>query len=151
MSTSLLRSIRCSAALSRRANLRTGRSAFLSTQSGDDTKRPTALAKLHLEDGTTLTGRSFGCHEAVEGEVSSIGLNILGSLGRKNMSIGGLVGVVPDLTYLASLVSPCLRFSFLTGRFCHWYGWLPRISDRSFLSRSNSDPDFTHDRKLWCS
>jgi hypothetical protein len=39
------------------------------TQSGDDAAPPTALAKLHLEDGTTLTGRSFGCHEAVEGEV----------------------------------------------------------------------------------
>jgi hypothetical protein len=24
---------------------------------------------LHLEDGTTLIGRSFGSHEAVEGEV----------------------------------------------------------------------------------
>lgn len=50
--------------------LRTGRAAF-ATQSGDDANRPTALAKLHLEDGTTLTGRSFGCHEAVEGEVRS--------------------------------------------------------------------------------
>jgi hypothetical protein len=48
---------------------RTGRAAF-STHSGDDAKKPTALAKLHLEDGTTLTGRSFGSHEAVEGEVS---------------------------------------------------------------------------------
>jgi carbamoyl-phosphate synthase (ammonia) len=27
------------------------------------------MAKLHLEDGTTLTARSFGSHEAVEGEV----------------------------------------------------------------------------------
>ena len=32
---------------------------------------PTALATLHLEDGTSLTGKSFGSHEAVEGEVSS--------------------------------------------------------------------------------
>jgi hypothetical protein len=39
------------------------------TQSGDDAKKPTALARLHLEDGTTMTGRSFGCHESVEGEV----------------------------------------------------------------------------------
>lgn len=45
------------------------RAALFSTQSGDDAKRPTALAKLHLEDGTTLTGTSFGCHESVEGEV----------------------------------------------------------------------------------
>jgi len=43
-----------------------------STQSGDDAKKPTALAKIHLEDGTTLTGRSFGCHTSVEGEVSAI-------------------------------------------------------------------------------
>lgn len=48
-----------------------GRSVLRSfaTQSGDDAKKPTALAKIYLEDGTTLTGRSFGCHEAVEGEV----------------------------------------------------------------------------------
>ena len=44
------------------------RAAF-STQSPDDTQKPTAVAKLHLEDGTTLTGISFGCHKAVEGEV----------------------------------------------------------------------------------
>ena len=44
------------------------RSAF-STQSGDDTRKPHALAKLHLEDGTTLTATSFGCHKSVEGEV----------------------------------------------------------------------------------
>mmetsp|Transcript_54412 Transcript_54412/g.80747 ORF Transcript_54412/g.80747 Transcript_54412/m.80747 type:complete len:957 (-) Transcript_54412:1907-4777(-) len=43
--------------------------AAFSTQSGDDAVRPTALAKLHLEDGTTITGTSFGCHESVEGEV----------------------------------------------------------------------------------
>jgi hypothetical protein len=43
--------------------------ACFATQSGDDAKRPTALAKIFLEDGTELTGRSFGSHEAVEGEV----------------------------------------------------------------------------------
>jgi len=48
----------------RRAATRT-----MGTQSGDDAKKPTALAKLHLEDGTTLIGRSFGSHESVEGEV----------------------------------------------------------------------------------
>ena len=42
---------------------------MMSTQSGDDAKAPTALAKLHLEDGSTLVGRSFGCHESVSGEV----------------------------------------------------------------------------------
>lgn len=44
-------------------------SRTFATQSGDDTVRPSALAKIHLEDGTTLTGRSFGCHTSVEGEV----------------------------------------------------------------------------------
>lgn len=42
----------------------------LATQSGDDTKKPSALAKIHLEDGTTLIGTSFGSHEGAEGEVS---------------------------------------------------------------------------------
>jgi hypothetical protein len=41
----------------------------MATQSGDDTKKPVALAKLHLEDGTTLVGKSFGSHSSVEGEV----------------------------------------------------------------------------------
>jgi carbamoyl-phosphate synthase (ammonia) len=41
----------------------------MATQSGDDAAPPTALAKLHLEDGTTLTGRSFGSHESIDGEV----------------------------------------------------------------------------------
>jgi hypothetical protein len=53
---------------------------LLATQSGDDARRPTALAKLFLEDGTELTGRSFGCHESVEGEVRApcamLGLNV---------------------------------------------------------------------------
>ena len=44
-------------------------SRTMATQSGDDAKKPTALAKLHLEDGTTLIGKSFGCHKSVEGEV----------------------------------------------------------------------------------
>jgi len=53
-------------------NTTNNKSAFrrlLATQSGDDTVKPTALAKVHLEDGTTLTGRSFGSHESVDGEV----------------------------------------------------------------------------------
>jgi hypothetical protein len=45
------------------------RACYFATQSGDDATRPTALAKIFLEDGTELTGRSFGSHEAVEGEV----------------------------------------------------------------------------------
>jgi hypothetical protein len=43
--------------------------ATFATQSGNDASRPTALAKLYLEDGTTMTGLSFGSHESVEGEV----------------------------------------------------------------------------------
>jgi hypothetical protein len=42
------------------------------TQSGDDTQKPTALAKVYLEDGTVLTGISFGSHKSVEGEVREI-------------------------------------------------------------------------------
>ena len=47
---------------------RTSTKAF-ATQSGDDAAKPTALARLHLEDGTSITGTSFGCHKSVEGEV----------------------------------------------------------------------------------
>ena len=44
---------------------------LMSTQSGDDTKAPSALATLYLEDGSKFVGRSFGSHEAaVDGEVS---------------------------------------------------------------------------------
>ena len=49
-----------------------GSSRLLATQSSGDTEAPTALATLHLEDGTKLTGQSFGCHESIEGEVSNI-------------------------------------------------------------------------------
>jgi len=65
----MLRHAAKSAIQSRRARSigQVGRS--LATQSGDDTKKPTALAKIHLEDGTTLVGKSFGCHEGAEGEV----------------------------------------------------------------------------------
>eukprot|EP00934_Nitzschia_sp_Nitz4_P008454 Nitzschia sp. Nitz4//scaffold7_size249615//193132//197941//NITZ4_001201-RA/size249615-augustus-gene-0.14-mRNA-1//1//CDS//3329558514//8444//frame0 len=48
---------------------RVGALRSLATQSSGDTKKPVALAKLHLEDGTTLVGRSFGSHESAEGEV----------------------------------------------------------------------------------
>lgn len=41
----------------------------MSTYSRDDAEIPTAVARLHLEDGTTLQGLSFGSHKAVEGEV----------------------------------------------------------------------------------
>ena len=40
-----------------------------STRSNDSTAPPSALAAVHLEDGTTLIGRSFGAHKSVDGEV----------------------------------------------------------------------------------
>jgi len=43
-----------------------------STRSNDSTAPPSALAAVHLEDGTTIIGRSFGAHKSVEGEVSNI-------------------------------------------------------------------------------
>jgi hypothetical protein len=49
---------------------RSAAAAAFGTQSGDDAEPPMAMAKLHLEDGTTLTAKSFGCHSSVEGEVS---------------------------------------------------------------------------------
>jgi hypothetical protein len=56
-----------------RRTLQNGRPAsrLLATQSSGDVEPPTALATLYLEDGTQITGKSFGCHESVEGEVSS--------------------------------------------------------------------------------
>ena len=42
----------------------------MATQSSGDTEPPSALATLYLEDGTKLTGQSFGSHESIEGEVS---------------------------------------------------------------------------------
>ena len=41
----------------------------MTSQSGDDTQKPTAKAKIFLEDGTVLTGLSFGSHKSAEGEV----------------------------------------------------------------------------------
>ena len=38
--------------------------------SKDDAEKPTAVAKIYLEDGTVLTGLSFGSHTSAEGEVS---------------------------------------------------------------------------------
>lgn len=51
----------------------------LATQSGDDAAKSSALARIYMEDGTVLTGRSFGSHEAVEGEVSA-GPNTINSI-----------------------------------------------------------------------
>jgi len=42
---------------------------LMSTRSNDDAKAPTTLATIHLEDGSSFTGRSFGSNESVEGEV----------------------------------------------------------------------------------
>jgi hypothetical protein len=60
---------RVAAASTSSAGSRNGIKASFATYSGDDAKKPTALARIYLEDGTTLTGRSFGCHTSVEGEV----------------------------------------------------------------------------------
>ena len=38
-------------------------------QSGNDVTKPIAVARLYLEDGTVLTGKSFGSHVGAEGEV----------------------------------------------------------------------------------
>lgn len=45
------------------------KSKEMRSHSTADAKPPTVLAKLYLEDGSCLTGLSFGCHESVEGEV----------------------------------------------------------------------------------
>ena len=45
---------------------------LMSTRSNDDAKAPTTLATIHLEDGSSFTGRSFGSNESVEGEVRFI-------------------------------------------------------------------------------
>jgi hypothetical protein len=58
------------AATTARRSAAAAASRSFGTQSGDDAEPPTAMAKLHLEDGTTLTAKSFGCHSSVEGEVS---------------------------------------------------------------------------------
>lgn len=67
----MIRALRSATTASRlRSTTSSTMRATFATQSGNDTHRPTALAKLYLEDGTTLTGLSFGSHESVEGEVS---------------------------------------------------------------------------------
>jgi hypothetical protein len=57
---------------SRRVNKVRSTSKLLSTQSSGDAQPATALATLYLEDGTTIVGKSFGCHESIEGEVSKV-------------------------------------------------------------------------------
>jgi hypothetical protein len=44
----------------------------MAPQSDSKTEPPVAVAILHLEDGTSFVGKSFGCHKAVEGEVCFI-------------------------------------------------------------------------------
>lgn len=41
----------------------------MSSQSSDKTKAPSSHATLHLEDGSSFIGRSFGYHKSVDGEV----------------------------------------------------------------------------------
>ena len=105
----------------------------MSPRSGDDAQPPTALAKLYLEDGTVLTGRSFGCHKAVEGEVRATSGN---NTKKESFSRGREKG------------SELTKFSLMTfsstGRFHDGYGWIPREFDGSFLSRPNPYLDATH-------
>ena len=68
-STAFLNRISTNGSINKRTKLSSASTRLMATQSGDDTKPPSALAKLHLEDGSTLTGRSFGCHESMTGEV----------------------------------------------------------------------------------
>lgn len=44
-------------------------SRFMGTQSDSKAERPSKKATLTLEDGTSLSGYSFGAHESVAGEV----------------------------------------------------------------------------------
>ena len=46
-------------------------------QSADNTEKPTAAARLYLEDGTVLEGFSFGSHVSAEGEVRSYILHLM--------------------------------------------------------------------------
>ena len=88
------------------------------TQSGDDAKKPTALAKLHLEDGTTLIGKSFGSHEAAEGEVSDRWSHLLRSVYIVFLDQGKEEYTGAHLSILIFLFSK-------TGRLRHRYGWIP--------------------------
>lgn len=81
----------------------------MATQSSGDTNPPTALATLYLEDGTKLTGQSFGCHESVEGEVSETLLFLLYILHH----------------ILYNLNDRIFWFSYIDlGGFQYWYGRL---------------------------
>jgi hypothetical protein len=86
----------------------------MATQSGDDVKPPTALARLHLEDGSTLTGRSFGCHESVSGEVSFVHMSCASQL---------LYWVIIIFRLTSDTVS---MIALLVGCVYYWYGWLSR-------------------------
>jgi hypothetical protein len=102
------------------------------TQSGDDAANPSALARIYMEDGTVLTGRSFGAHEAVEGEVSA-GYDI----------------IISNLFQVNYLKSTEPTHIFL-GRLRHRYGGIPRIFDRPLVSGTDLMLDSAYDWKLWC-
>ena len=126
--SSVMRAVRKASVLSRlQRGQATTRTAAFSTQSGDDAKKPTALARLHLEDGTTLTGTSFGCHTSVEGEVRIF------------------------LIRVSEFSRNLLDTQRISGRLRHWNGGIPRELDRSLLPGTDSLPDDSYGRKLWCS
>ena len=109
----------------------------LATASGDDAKKPTALAKLHLEDGTTLVGYSFGSHQAVEGEVSDTynfysrlcirveTFSVAHPFRRRTYCIYLCFGMMTTILFRIT----CCRTRLL-GRFRHGYGWISRKFDR---------------------
>lgn len=115
----------------------------LATRSGDDTVKPTALAKIHLEDGTTLVGKSFGSHESAEGEVC---ISIIRE--RENCTDSTRVSV-HNSTYVL-LFSPYLC-NPNSGGLRHRHGRISREHDRSIISRTNLDIDDADGWQLRCS
>jgi hypothetical protein len=113
---------------------------FFSTQSSNDTQRPTLSAKLFLEDGTVLTGKSFGCHTAVEGEVCymqclCIDICCCISMRKKGHHTQSLA----PITHFPILM--CI----LLGGVHYGDDWLSRKFDRSIVSRTDLNVDATND------
>ena len=137
----------------------------MTSQSGDDTQKPTAPAKIFLEDGTVLTGVSFGSHKSAEGEVRKDNNTLVlkknsGCCRGAAKQYDGVMcwvvatrgnrdaGLVERMIVLSTQF--CILLSF-TGRFRHWNGRISRKHDGSFVQRTNLDLDYTHGGKLRCS
>lgn len=93
--------------------------------SKDDAQKPTALAKIYLEDGTVLTGISFGSHTSAEGEVSLSNNNL-----SSYTTIINVFKKSPLLTehplYLSILHNTTIIVIIIhiIGRVRNWYGWI---------------------------